>query len=441
MKLKTTLFYKHGIGCLRKKGSVGMKISLLAVTAVVLMVGPADAEEFQGATLYSEPLTAQSAVEIAFRNNPRLKAKLEGLGVSSAEIARARLPRNPVVSGSIRYPKHGDGENTEISIEQNFLSLLLFPVKSQVAGAQYRQLEYRLSQEVADFTFEVKKAYYAVLAAEQKLTMRQAVFETTEAAAELAKRQREAGNVNEFFLQNEIAVSLESKLAMAQAQTQVKLQRQHLSELLGFPRRRNDWKLSGELPSIQLNDSALEDLSKTAFNDRLDLLAARKEVEIQKKNVFAGRFGILDDVDVGYQRENELDGGRLQGPQIRAGVPIFDLGRNAVLGAGARLRQSEFELAALENQVLSEVTIAHDRLFAARNTAEEYSHSIIPAKSKIVEEMQKHQNYMLIGVYTLLAAKRDEINAREEYIDSLKEYWTSRSELERATGQTLPLEK
>ena len=345
-----------------------------------------------------------------------------------------------MIEGHILYPEHGDGEFTEISVEQNFLSILLFPMKSQVAGAQYRQLEYRLSQELADFAFGVKEAYYSVLAAEQKLKLRQAVLETTDAAAELARRQREAGNVNEFFLQSEIAVFLESKLAAAQAQAEVNLERQHLSDLLGFPERRSDWKLSaGGLPYIQLSDPAVDGLGKTALNDRVDLLAARKEVEIQKKNVFLSGVGILDDVDVGYRREKEFDGERSGGPQIRAGVPIFDLGRNSVLGAGARVRQSEFELDALENQVVSEVALAHDRLLVARNSVEEYNNSIIPAKSKIVEEMQKHQNYMLIGVYALLAAKRDEINAREEYIDSLQEYWASRSELERAVGRVLPL--
>lgn len=390
-------------------------------------------------TPHDQPLTLESAVQLAFQNNPALRARLEGLGVSSAEISRARLPRNPVIEGHVLYPEDGDGEFIEISVEQNFLSLLLFPMKSQVAGAQYRQLEYRLSQELANFAFGVKEAYYSVLAAEEKLKLRQAVLETTDAAAELARRQREAGNVNEFFLQNEIALFLESKLAVAQAQAEVNLERQRLSDLLGFPERRNDWKLSGGLPYIQASDPVVEGLGKTALNDRVDLLAARKEVEIQKKNVFLSGVGILDDVDVGYRSEKEFDGERSGGPQIRAGVPIFDLGRNAVLGAGARVRQSEYELAALENQVVSEVALAHDRLLVARNSVEEYNNSIIPAKSKIVEEMQKHQNYMLIGVYTLLAAKRDEISAREQYIDSLQEYWVSRSELERAVGRALPL--
>jgi len=388
--------------------------------------------------LLNEPLTAERAVEIAFRNNPALKANLEGLGVSSAEIAQARLPRNPVIEGNILYPEHGDGEITEVTIEQNFLSLLLIPMRSQIAGVSYRQLEYRLSQEVMDFALEVKRAYFVVLAAEQRMKLRQAVFETTEAAAEFAKRQREAGNVNELFLQNEIAASLESKLARARAEAELNFERQHLSELLGFPDRRQDLKISGELPYIRTSEPALDDLKKAALKERLDLLAARKEVEIQRKNSFMGRLGILDEVDVGYKSEKELDGERAGGPQVRVGVPLFDLGRNAALGAAGRLKQSEYELAAIENKIRSEVITAHDRLFAARNSVVEYNDSIIPARAKIVEEMQKHQNFMLVGLYDLLAAKREEINAREEYIQSLKEYWTSRAELERATGRMLP---
>ena len=123
-----------------------MKICLtkLVLTAIVFIAASGCASASQSmrdvktttSAPHEEPLTLESAVQLAFQNNPALKGRIEGLGVSSAEIARARLPRNPVIEGSILYPEHGDGEFTEISVEQNFLSLVLFPMKSQVAGAR-----------------------------------------------------------------------------------------------------------------------------------------------------------------------------------------------------------------------------------------------------------------------------------------------------------------
>ena len=44
---------------------------------------------------------------------------------------------------------------------------------------------------------------------------------------------------------------------------------------------------------------------------------------------------------------------------------------------------------------------------------------------------------MLIGVYELLLAKQNQINAGREYIESLQDYWIARSDLERAVGGRL----
>jgi cobalt-zinc-cadmium efflux system outer membrane protein len=44
---------------------------------------------------------------------------------------------------------------------------------------------------------------------------------------------------------------------------------------------------------------------------------------------------------------------------------------------------------------------------------------------------------MLTGVYQLLAAKQAEINAYREYIETVRDYWIARAELERAVGGRL----
>jgi cobalt-zinc-cadmium efflux system outer membrane protein len=44
---------------------------------------------------------------------------------------------------------------------------------------------------------------------------------------------------------------------------------------------------------------------------------------------------------------------------------------------------------------------------------------------------------MLLGVYQLLAAKQNEINSYREYIESVRDYWIARADLERAIGTRL----
>ena len=44
---------------------------------------------------------------------------------------------------------------------------------------------------------------------------------------------------------------------------------------------------------------------------------------------------------------------------------------------------------------------------------------------------------MQIGIFQLLQAKREEIEAGREYVETLRDYWVARAELERVVGGTL----
>jgi outer membrane protein, heavy metal efflux system len=55
---------------------------------------------------------------------------------------------------------------------------------------------------------------------------------------------------------------------------------------------------------------------------------------------------------------------------------------------------------------------------------------VLPLRQKVVEETQLQYNAMLVGVFQLLQAKREQIAAGATYIDHLREYWTARSNVE-----------
>ena len=116
---------------------------------------------------------------------------------------------------------------------------------------------------------------------------------------------------------------------------------------------------------------------------------------------------------------------------------MFDHGQGSIRRAKAYLRKSENQLAALEHQVESEVRLAYHQLLAERRAVEYYRDTIVPLHEDSVALFQKEYNFMLHGVYTLLEAKQDEIMARRDGIEDLRDYWIVRSELERAVGGRL----
>jgi cobalt-zinc-cadmium efflux system outer membrane protein len=78
-----------------------------------------------------------------------------------------------------------------------------------------------------------------------------------------------------------------------------------------------------------------------------------------------------------------------------------------------------------------------NRLLAARMTVEFYARALVPLRERIVALSQQQYNAMLLGVYQLLQAKQNEINAYREYIEAVRDYWVARADLERAVGTRL----
>ncbi len=392
--------------------------------------------------LLAKPLTEKSAIEIALMNNQALQANLESWGIAKADFNKTQLPNKPIFGASVRFPREDEPyNNTEFTIEQDFLSFILFPLKSNFAGAELHKAELQITREVVDLAFDVKAAFYEAQGGIAMLLMRKRVLEQAEASQELARRQFEAGNISALGLANERALYQDSKLEYLKSEADLIFKKENLNRLLGFGSESIVWDIKDELQNIQALEPSLEDLLFMGMTKRLGLLIARKNTEALKQALLLNRFGVLGHPEVGLSTEKEIEGNRLTGPTLRTEVPIYDLGQTEVSKSGAELREAELKLKALENDVRSEIKQKRDHLFAARTFAEEYKNSVIPIREKVTEETQKHQSYMLIGNYDLIRAKQSEILAYKEYVESLKEYWIARSDLEKAVSSKLPLGK
>ncbi len=404
----------------------------------VSKAGPNDAGLLKG--LLEKPITADAAVHIALLNNQSLQAVLESWGIAKADFNKTRLPEKPVLGTSVRFPKEGEPHNnTEFTVEQDFLSLILFPLKSNLAGAELHKVELQITKEVLDLVFEVKSAFYEVQGDLAMLSTRKRVLEQAEASQELAKRQFEAGNISELDDANQKSIYEDAKLEHLKAEADLKLKKENLNRLMGFGGEDVPWEIKDELQEVQVSEPSLEELFSLGMSKRLDLLIARKNVEVLRHALSLNRFGILGHPEVGVSTEKDVEGGRVTGPTVKTKVLIYDLGQTEISRSGAQLKEAELKLKAIENDVRSEIKQKRDRLFSIRTLVEEYKNSVIPIREKITGETQKHYNYMLLGNYDLIRAKQNEILANKEYIDSLKEYWIARSDLEKAVSSKLLL--
>lgn len=387
-----------------------------------------------------QELTVDNAVQIALLNNRSLQALYEELGIAQADVVQAGLLRNPTFFASFRFmDKTIEGHrevNTEFSVDQDLLDLLMLPLRKKVATAQFEQAKQRVSNAVLDLAREVRVAYYTLQADEQMLEMRRTVAQATEAAAEIANRQFEAGTLKQLDADNQQGFYYQAKLDMARTDVQIIADREHLNRLMGVWGTDTTWKLPGRLPALPESEITLEHLESLAVSQRMDLAAAGHTVQaIALSLSLTKKFRYFSVFEFGIDTEHDApDRLNLTGPHLSIGLPIFDQRQAAIARLEAQLRQSQQQLSALAIDIRSEVREMRDRLLAVRNIVKYYQDVILPLRQRIVDESQLYYNGMLIGVYELLLAKQNQINAGREYIDALRDYWITRSDLEHAVG-------
>lgn len=403
--------------------------------------GADEAVEAEVAGLLQDTLTADAAVQIALLNNRQLQALYEELGVAQADLVEAGLLKNPVFEAEYRFPGRPD-HPWELHVVQDFVDVFFIPLRRKAAGAALEAAKLRVADAVLEHAADTRRQFYRVQGAAQLVDMRHTALQATQASALLAERQHQAGNISDLDLANEQALHEQTRVDLALAEIEALEQRERLNERMGmWGPQAADWSVEARLPEPPADDITLEGLESLAVSQRLDLAAARRQVESLAQTLgLARNSALLQELELGAHVEREPDGEATWGPSVGLRLPVFSQGQPAVARAAAQLRRSEQRTFALAVQIRSEVRSARNRMTAARQVAEHYRTVLLPLKGRIVEESQLHYNAMQIGPFQLLAAKRAELEAGRSYVDALMNYWTARADLERAVGGRLEVQ-
>lgn len=404
--------------------------------------GGDDDREVQDALrkLLGSELTVDATVQVALLNNPTLLASYEDLSLSQADLVQAGLLRNPVFSASITTAERENLDpNVIFGVTQDFLDVLLLPARKKIARTQLEQARYRLVDGVLEIAARTRAGYFTLQAALQIIAMRSQITEAAQAAIELATRQHEAGNINDLDLANETAAYEQIKLDLARSQLDAVAAREELAKLLGVWGEDVHFKVPPRLPELPNEEVSLEHLESAAIAQRADLAAAGRQVQalayatsLAKSSRWTGM------VNVGADVARLTSGNVVVGPTASIELPIFDQRQAVIARLEALRRGAERTEQAIAIDIRSDVRKTRMRLVTLRRFVERYRTVIVPTRENVVRLSQQQYDAMLLGVYQLLQARQAEINAYREYVETLRDYWIARSDLERAVGGRLP---
>ncbi len=391
--------------------------------------------------LLAKPLTSEAAITLAFLHNPAVREVTARLGFAAADVYDAARLSNPAI-GLLRLTSNDPAAVTAQvtgTVAFNFTDLLFLRARSRFAQAQFDAAKLEVARAAQSLAAEVETAWFASAAAEQQLALRRRVAEAGLASANLAQRYFDAGNINKRELALERSAAAQADLDVQAATAEALAARTRLNRLMGQPASATKWQLAEGLPAPLEQEDALDQLLELARTARLDIAAARQSADaIAQAYGLTRRTRLLGPVEVGYEVGRQFDNTRERGPSVSFELPLFNWGGGRVARAQAELDAAEARLAGLELDASNDITLAHAALLNAKTRAERYRTRLIPEREAVVEQMQLEVNYMLIGVFELLAAKQQEYGAYAGYLDAVRDYWQSRVQLAQAVGQRLP---
>src|SRR5690349_15750255 len=119
--------------------------------------------------LLAEPLSEDTAVQIALLNNRGLQAAYNDLGISEAEYVQTSLPPNPVLTVSRVF---GPGF-VEIGFQLigNLLAAATRPARTEIAKREFEEARYRAIATTLSLSIDARRAYIRAVAARQRLAL------------------------------------------------------------------------------------------------------------------------------------------------------------------------------------------------------------------------------------------------------------------------------
>lgn len=390
--------------------------------------------------LLARELDADAAVQIALLGNPRLRAELEDLSIAQADLVQAGLLKNPVFSiGRTAWESEHIAPNLFATVEQDFLDILTMPLRKRVAATELEATKLEVADHVLALAADVREAFYTAQAAEQVAAMRRMVAGASQTAADVARRQHEAGNMSDLALNNELALAAQASVDRRRSEGDAAVARERLNKLLGAWGPRTAWKVATRLPELPEEEAPLEHLESAAVERRLDIASARRSLQaMQYALSLAKTTRWTGSVSVAVQAGRLRQSRHLSfGPSVALEIPLFDQRQAQIAKLEAHTRQAESELRGLAIDVRADVRSSRAQVLTSRGIVLEYGKNLVPLRENIVRFSQEQYDAMLLGVYQLIQAKQGEFDAYRAYIEALRDYWIARSDLERAVGARL----
>jgi cobalt-zinc-cadmium efflux system outer membrane protein len=391
--------------------------------------------------LLAQPLTPETAVQIALINNRELQALYADIGVAQANLVQSGLWKNPIFDGAVTFPTAGGAPDYAFDLTLKLIDILYIPLRRRVAESELEEAKLRVTGQVMAVAGRTLLAFYDYVGQRQAVGVLTQALTSVTATVESGKVLRRAGNITEYEFELEVSQQVRVAAELALGQSRAADARERLNRLMGLTGAQTEWKSAHRLPAIPGDDPPTDDVERRAIEASLDLALARQRIiTTGRRYRVVNITSIVPQLDVGGTYERVIDE-KEAGPIFTAEIPLFDRGEARRASARMEIRRQQDEFTALAVRIRSFARLQKAQLLFARQTAGYYGTAVLPQSQRLVDAAKRQQNAMQIGIFELLQARERQIRAGQNYVSSLITYWSARARLGQILSGKLPEEQ
>lgn len=396
--------------------------------------------------LVTQPLSADSAVQISLLSNRDLQAAYNDLGISEAAYVQASLPKNPGLSFML-YGGTGI-TNFETRLIENILDLATLPARTKIAAEHYAHAKHVAISTTLGLAADVRRAWVRAVAAERQVRFLEQSRATADEAARLVAKLGEAGQGDQLDQAEIAAFYAEISVRLGQARISARRERERLTRLLGLWGPEVAFRLPDDLLPLPGEPNTIANVEVEAIDRRIDLIVARHDVAAYARTLKltqATRYVSMLQLAglVNNESANPLTNANTAitraGGALDIEIPIFDTGEARERSARETYMRAVNRLAARAVNARSEARIAYDTYRGTYDIARFYETRVLPLRQVVSQQFGLRYataanvpENMRIDLFKVLVDTRTRIAATASALDARRDFFLAEVDLQAA---------
>jgi outer membrane protein TolC len=322
-----------------------------------------------------------------------------------------------------------------------------------LAKAEVKQADFEIQRNLWQLRSTVRRAYLDVVMAAESRETYDELYKLSSDLLTAAQKRFAADDVAEFDVNRAELATYQAEADLQLSEKRLQQAKQRLSVLMG--RNYQDTVQVQKLPQFQLRVEVnellpdftkeiprLDDLISDALRSRLDLRIVRQRLAVNDASMRSAIGNIVPNTQLNVG--SSYSGNPPDGPATRGyfigvtqEIPVL----NFQQGERAKLRaqniQIKIELESTRNVVTEEVVSAYQQLAAARQRVAYFQQKILSKSGRVAGMARRGYEVGQNDITSTLAAQQTNVQTKAAYLEAVRSYQQSLTDLEQAIGHPL----